>query len=69
MKYYGMFTDAGNEAIDGLVTTAKALDLQWKEVYFALQVLARKPEFAEATDTMVREYVYDAMGFESEFYV
>ena len=68
MKDYRMFSDAGNEAIDGLVTVAKAMDLKWPEVYSALQVLAQNPKFAEATDTVVREAVYDAMGFTSDKY-
>lgn len=66
---YGMFTEAGNAAIDGLVTVAKSMDLKWPEVYSALNVLAQNPKFAEATDTAVREAVYDACKFETEFYV
>ena len=69
MKYYAMFTDAGNEAIDGLVGVAKKLELTWPQVYAALEVLADNPKFAEATDTAVREYVYDACGFETNFYI
>jgi len=68
-KYYGMFTEAGNEAIDALVGVAKAMELTWPEVYNALCVLADNPKFGEATDTVVREYVYDACGFETEFYI
>jgi osmotically-inducible protein OsmY len=69
MSYYGMFTEAGNQAIDGLVTVAKSMELKWPEVYNALQVLGQNPKFAEATDTAVREYVYDALEFETEFYI
>ena len=68
-KYYGMFSEAGNQAVDGLVVVAKALDLSWPEVYAALRVLAIDPKFGEATDTVVREYVYDACGFDTEFYI
>jgi len=68
-KYYGMFTEAGNEAVDGLVVVAKALELSWPQVYSALRVLADNPKFGEATDTAVREYVYDACGFDSKFYI
>jgi hypothetical protein len=67
-QYYGMFTDAGNEAVDGLVTAAKAMELRWPEVYNALCVLADNPKFGEATDTVVREYVYEALGLDSPFY-
>lgn len=58
---YGMFTDAGNAAIDGLVTVAKSLELKQSEVYKALNVLAQNPRFSEATDTAVREAVYCAI--------
>ena len=49
MTYYAMFTDAGNQAIDGLVTSARALELEWPAVDFALQVLSRKPLSASPT--------------------
>jgi hypothetical protein len=67
--YYGMFTEAGNEAIDSLIAGAKKLDLDWPAVYFAFQVLSRNPKFGEATDTVVRERVYDALQFDTEFYI
>lgn len=66
MPYYAMFTEIGNEAIDGLVGVAKALELEWNEVEKALVVLANNPKFGEATDTAVREAVYSAMGFDKE---
>ena len=66
MPYYAMFTEIGNEAIDGLVGVAKALELEWNEVEKALSVLADNPKFSEATDTAVREAVYSAMGFDKE---
>jgi len=67
--YYGMFSEAGNQAVDGLVVVAKALDLSWPQVYSALNVLGANPKFREATDTVVRECVYDACGFDTEFYL
>jgi isocitrate lyase len=67
--YYGMFTDAGNQAVHAIVEYAQASDLTWLEVYQELCRLADVKVFAEATDTMVREMVYDAMKFESDFYV
>lgn len=66
MAYYAMFTEIGNEAIDGLVGVAKALELKWSEIEKALNVLADNPKFSEATDTAVREAVYSAMGFDKE---
>ena len=67
--YFGMFTEAGNEAVDGLVTVAKKLEMTWPEVYAGLEVLSQNPKFGEATDTEVREMVYDACGFDTEFYI
>jgi hypothetical protein len=58
---YGMYTDAGNAAIDGLVTVAKSLELKQSEVYNALNVLAQNSRFSEATDTVVREAVYSVL--------
>ena len=66
MRTYAMFTDEGNEMVDALVTACKMLEYKWPQVSFALEVMARKPEFSEATDTAVRESVYCAMGFDKE---
>jgi hypothetical protein len=60
--YYGMFTDAGNQAVHAIVENARANDFAWLEVYQELCRLAEVKVFAEATDTMVREIVYDAIG-------
>ena len=64
-----MFTDFGNDAVDAIVRQARILKLDWPQVYKELQNLAKRKEFAEATDTMVREIVYDKLGFTSDFYV
>ena len=69
MTGYAMYTEAGDKAVAGIVKFAKEQHLDWPGVYGMLQQLAKKEEFAEATDTMVREIVYDAMGFTSDFYV
>ena len=62
--YYGMYSDEGNMAVHGIVTTAKSQNLSWKQTFKALRDLAdSNPDmFGEAMDTMVREYVYDAIG-------
>jgi predicted transcriptional regulator len=67
--YYGMFTDAGNQAVHAIVEQARSTDRAWLEVYQELVRLADVEVFAEATDTMVREIVYDTLGFNSDFYV
>lgn len=67
---YAMFTDAGNDAVDAIVRTAKVLKLSWPQVYNELQSLADRfpKDFGEATDTAVREVVYTRLGFTSNFY-
>ena len=66
MTTFAMFTNAGNNAVASLVTDAKRLGMDWPQVDFALQILARKPEYLEATDTAVREAVYCALDFDKE---
>ena len=62
--YYGMYSDEGNMAVHTIVTVAKSQKLSWAETYQALRNLAdsNPDSFGEATDTMVREMVYDAIG-------
>jgi hypothetical protein len=68
-EYYGMFTDAGNAAVHSIVQGAISNDLSWLETYQCLVNLAENPDFAEATDTMVRELVYDELGCGGDFYI
>jgi hypothetical protein len=67
--YYGMYTEAGNQAVHAIFEQARINSLSWLEVYQELVNLADIEGFGEATDTMVREYVYSALGFGSDFYV
>jgi len=67
--YYGMFTVEGNQAVDAIVKNARADNLSWLEVYQELCRLSEVRAFGEATDTMVREIVYDALNFNCDFYV
>jgi len=69
VQYYGMFSDEGNQAVAEVVEFATKMDMDWNSVYGLLQQLSKKEDFAEATPLMVREIVYDAMGFTSDFYV
>ena len=68
-EYYGMFTDAGNAAVNSIVQGAISNDLDWPEIYGCLVELSQCENFEEATDTMVRELVYDAAGCTGDFYV
>jgi hypothetical protein len=68
---YGMFTDFGNDAVAAIVRHARVLKLDWPQVYAELESLAARfpKDFGEATDTEVRERVYDVLGFRSNFYI
>lgn len=61
--YYGMFTEKGNRVVDGIVIAAKELGWDFNEVIDLLNDIAKVEEFAEATDTAVCEYVYEAIGY------
>jgi hypothetical protein len=69
VKDFGMYTDAGNSAVMGIVEGAISNGLSWLEVYQCLVNLAKQPGFEEALDTVVRELVYDACGCTGDFYV
>ena len=60
---YAMFTELGNAAVHAIVVAARASDMTWAQTYRVLQALAEQEQFGEAMDTMVRECVYDALGF------
>ena len=68
---YAMYSDEGNMAVHGIVTTAKSQKLSWKQTFKALRDLAdSNPDiFGEAMDTMVRECVYDAIGAEFQYHL
>lgn len=60
-QYYGMFTDAGNSAVDSIVEMARKHQLSWPAVRAMLSALAQDERFEEATDTAVREAVYETL--------
>ena len=66
---YSMYTKKGDAAIASLVEKAKKHNYTWKETYDALVELSKKKGTEEATDTAVREVVYDALGYTDSFYV
>lgn len=68
---YSMYTEFGNDAVDAIVRSARILQLTWPQVLAKLGDLAKRfPEdFGEATDTAVRECVYSALEFNTDFYV
>jgi hypothetical protein len=60
---YAMYTELGNAAVHAVVVAARENNLTWAQTYRVLQKLGEQPEFVETMDTMVRECVYDALGF------
>lgn len=72
MTYYGMFSDEGNAKVAAIVDLAKTnTECTWSDVYAMLSNLAKSDpsKYGESTDTMVREIVYDACNFTSDFYI
>lgn len=66
---YGMYTDAGNNAVQGIVIAARVHNLTWEQTLQALRNLAEHDVFGEAMDTAVREMVYSTLGVLGPFYV
>jgi hypothetical protein len=62
---FGMFTHAGESAVYGIIVAAEvaANNLTPDQVLASLERLAKQPDFSEATDTAVREAVFEALGF------
>jgi len=61
---FGMFTTKGNNEVGKLVDAAIAGEWGWEKTSYALALLGGTEiggEFEEATDTAVRELVWDAM--------
>lgn len=68
---YGMFTEQGNNLVHNVVMTARRSGWDWNTTYRHLVLLskAHPRDAREATDTVVREIVYQACGFTENFYV
>ena len=76
---YGMFTPEGNHMVARIVDAGKKLIEQdgdelnaWQFAYRELRKLGQADEFGEATDTAVREEVYEAIvtdQFTIPFYI
>ncbi len=61
MQRFGMFTKAGNAMIQGVVLTAKAANMDWDQVLELLADIGTMDGFEEATDTAVREMVFQTL--------
>lgn len=64
MSQYGMFTEAGNTVVDGILKGARAKGLSWSDVNDMLYTVSNIQGFEEAMDTEVREAVYLALDFD-----
>ena len=60
---YGMYTDAGNAVIGSVVDLARKHQLTWHTVHDMLEAISLEEAYEEATDTAVREAVYQACDF------
>jgi hypothetical protein len=71
MKDYGMFSDFGNQKVDAIVQFAFENRMEWPDVLPMLRNLANSDydRLGEATDTAVREAVYESLLLTSDFYV
>ena len=58
IQHYGMFTDAGNEAVHSIVEMAGRHNLSWPTVHDMLEAISLEEAYEEATDTAVKEAVY-----------
>lgn len=70
MTNYGMFSDAGNQKVAAIVDFASKNQLEWQEVMPLLRNLASSDYelYGEATDTVVREAVYEALLLTTDSY-
>ena len=70
MAGYAMYTKKGEQMVATVVDRARRNFWTWPVTYKALEQLARNhPDVAgEALDIPVRESVYFALGYESNFY-
>jgi len=68
---YTMFTEEGDILVDGIVAVAKSINADWPWAYKKLELLGKTEGFEEATDTQVREAVFDAIGYDNDtpFYI
>ncbi len=58
MRGYGMFSVSGNSAVAKIVECAETAMLSWPIVESMLEALSTDARYPEATDTVVREFVY-----------
>ena len=62
---FGMFTEEGDYEVYRIVDLAKRANLTWSQVSGLLQQLSTELGYEEATDTVVRERVWEFLFYES----
>jgi len=60
---FGMFTEAGDYEVYCIVDLARQAGLTWWQVSGLLQQLSTESGFEEATDTVVRERVWEELKY------
>ena len=58
---YGMYTDAGNSAVDSIVEMARKHQLSWPTVVGMLEAISLEEAYEEVRDTAVMEAVYQTL--------
>ena len=61
---FGMFTEEGDYEVYRIVDLARRARLTWNQVKGLLQQLSSTEGFEEATDTVVRERVWEELKYE-----
>jgi hypothetical protein len=61
---FGMFTEEGDYEVYRIVDLAKRAKLTWHQVTGLLEQLSNTEGFEEATDTVVRERVWEELKYE-----
>jgi hypothetical protein len=61
---FGMFTEEGDYEVFRIVDLAKRARLTWHQVSGLLEQLSNTKGFEEATDTVVRERVWEELKYE-----
>ena len=64
---YAMFTEEGNAMVNAIVTAAIDMERDFDYVMDKLNILQETEAYAEATDTEVRETVYEVMRNHEEY--
>jgi len=62
---FGMFTEEGDREVYCIVDLALRANLTWSQVTGLLEQLANTKGFEEATDTVVKEQVWEYLFYES----